>query len=240
MPKLLTTKQYKLDKSQGFGVLTSGLNLTPANSAFLAGHTAIPTTCAMAGACAAVCLQFAGMNSMPTHAKVRIERTRALFRDRAAFLDQLLRELDTHAAYAAKRGMDYANRPNLLSDLAWLGLTLADRRPAIQFYDYTKLPNPWERVRPNYHLTYSYSERTGSWATVSSIIAHGVNVAIVFDRLKGEALPTTYRGIPVLDGDIHDLRFRDPMGHIVGLRFKGGRAKLAAGLAGGFVLPAAH
>ena len=56
---LSTTKQYKLDKSQAFGYLTGGLNLAPANSAANAGHD-IPTTCAMAGACAAACLQFAG------------------------------------------------------------------------------------------------------------------------------------------------------------------------------------
>jgi hypothetical protein len=234
---LLTTKQYKLDKSQALGIITSGLNLAPADSAARAGYD-IPTTCAMAGACAAVCLQFSGMNNMPTHAKTRIERTRALFANRRAFLDQMTIELDRGLAKAQKLGWKYAHRPNLLSDLPWLGLMLAERRPNMQFYDYTKIPKPWERVRPNYHLTYSYSERTGAWANVEEIIAHGVNVAIVFDRTKGEALPATYRGIPVLDGDAHDLRFLDQPGHIVGLRFKGARRKLDAAITGGFVLPA--
>ena len=178
--------------------------------------------------------------------KARIRKTRYFYDDSAGFMFDLMQDIKKGIRLANKLGLEPVFRLNGTSDLSWEkyemteDMNVFDVFAGIQFYDYTKLPNPWERVRPNYHLTYSYSERTGSWATVSSIIAHGVNVAIVFDRLKGEALPTTYRGIPVLDGDIHDLRFRDPMGHIVGLRFKGGRAKLAAGLAGGFVLPAAH
>ncbi|MGA1037994.1 MAG: hypothetical protein ACO3VQ_09310, partial [Ilumatobacteraceae bacterium] len=37
---------------------------------------------------------------------------------------------------------------------------------------------------------------------------------------RGAPLPQFYHGIPVVDGDIDDLRFLDPAGVIVGLRFK--------------------
>ena len=116
-----------------------------------------------------------------------------------------------------------------------LAHALADALPGVQFYDYTKLPKPWLRTKPNYHLTFSYSERS-SWAEVEACLAHGINVAVVFDRLKGDDLPTTFAGVRVIDGDTHDLRFLDPTPALVGLRFKGARAKMHAALEAGFVL----
>ena len=43
-------------------------------------------------------------------------------------------------------------------------------------------------------------------------------------------------GARVIDGDTHDLRFTDPQGVIVGLRFKGTNARRAMGVANGFVV----
>ena len=48
----------------------------------------------------------------------------------------------------------------------------------------------------------------------------GFNVAVVF-RNK----PQTFWNRPVIDGDLHDLRFLDPKGVIVGLSPKGAKAK---------------
>jgi hypothetical protein len=45
-------------------------------------------------------------------------------------------------------------------------------------------------------------------------------VAMVFDVPK-HALPATYLGIPVIDGDLTDYRYGDPSGVIVGLAAKG-------------------
>lgn len=53
------------------------------------------------------------------------------------------------------------------------------------------------------------------------------NVAVVFDTPKGEPLPETWEGFPVLDADADDARFLDPPGHVAGLRFKGPRRLLA-------------
>jgi hypothetical protein len=58
-------------------------------------------------------------------------------------------------------------------------------------------------------------------------LAHGVNVAVVFNVERGHDLPTHWQGYTVIDGDMHDLRFLDkiPQGSaspvIVGLRAKG-------------------
>ena len=52
------------------------------------------------------------------------------------------------------------------------------------------------------------------------IVTAGGNAAVVFDRV-----PTEWNGLPVIDGDAHDLRHLDPAGHVVGLAPKGRRAK---------------
>jgi hypothetical protein len=43
------------------------------------------------------------------------------------------------------------------------------------------------------------------------------NVAVVFK----DKLPRTWMSRPVINGDLHDLRFKDPSGVIVGLVAKG-------------------
>ena len=68
----------------------------------------------------------------------------------------------------------------------------------------------------------------------------GINVAIVFPILRtSDDLPQflTLQGqeFPVIDGDTHDLRFLDPSGCIVGLRYKGSAAQLTADCQKGFV-----
>lgn len=233
---MITTNQYKLNKSQSFDWVTAGLNLAPADEARLAtGRPDLPTLCPKAGACASACLKFAGMNQMTTHAQTRVARTIQLLDHWQATIAQLTLEI-SRAASRAPEGR-FAFRPNLLSDLPKLAHALADALPDVQFYDYTKLPRPWQRTRPNYHLTFSYSERC-SWAEVEDCLAHGINVAVVFNRLKGDDLPTTFAGVRVIDGDTHDLRFLDPTPALVGLRFKGARAKMLDAMMDGFVLEA--
>jgi hypothetical protein len=50
---------------------------------------------------------------------------------------------------------------------------------------------------------------------------YGTNVAVVFDTVRGHALPATYAGVRVVDGDLSDSRWADEVGVIVGLRAKG-------------------
>jgi hypothetical protein len=43
----------------------------------------------------------------------------------------------------------------------------------------------------------------------------------VFSTAKGDALPPTFLGRPVIDADKHDMRFIDPDNVVAGLRAKG-------------------
>ncbi len=103
---------------------------------------------------------------------------------------------------------------------------MAHEFPTVQFYDYTKIPRPWRRTLPNYHLTFSFSG--ANLTDALSALQHGINVAVVFQR----QLPSTWNGYPVINGDESDLRFIDAKGVIVGLKAKGTARTMAAG---GFV-----
>lgn len=70
-------------------------------------------------------------------------------------------------------------------------------------------------------MTFSRSETALNHLQVSMAMAAKKNVAMVFNVKKGEELPLTYQNVSVIDGDVNDLRFLDPMGVIVGLRAKG-------------------
>jgi hypothetical protein len=98
---------------------------------------------------------------------------------------------------------------------------------------YTKHPKPWLRTLPNYHLTFSHSGH--NLEDCLEALQHAVNVAVVFTTLRGEHLPETWNGFPVIDGDSHDCRFLDPTGVVVGLRAKG----MAKGSQSPFVVVAA-
>src|SRR5215813_10521695 len=82
---------------------------------------------------------------------------------------------------------------------------------------------PWLRQMANYTLTFSRTE--ANEAECFEALAHGVNVAVIFDTKRGRALPSTYYGMPVVDGDLTDLRYLDPRGVVIGLRAKGKKAK---------------
>jgi hypothetical protein len=60
-------------------------------------------------------------------------------------------------------------------------------------------------------------------------------VAVVFEELPADR---KFRGLKVVDGDQTDLRTpeNDGTGVIVGLKFKGSKAELKAGIDGGFVV----
>ena len=230
MSKLLTTKQYKLDKSKKAGVLTAGITLSPQLEASRILKRSLPSTCNMAGDCADWCLKFTGLNQLPTHAIARAKRTALWYDDRETFLAQAITELQAVQRRAERLNMLAACRPNLLSDLPLLAKSIATAIPSLQCYDYTKLRYPWKRQLANLHLTYSISERSRK-SDVVGAFEHGINCAVVVDIKKGDPIPSTFtwQGItkPTIDGDLHDLRFTDQIGVYVLLRFKGSKARLA-------------
>lgn len=226
---LLTVANPKTAKGAARGYLTAVLHLAPANVAGLG------TVCARATAgCMATCLNTAGRGGIMPHGattnaiqEARKRRTAYLRLDRAGFVDAVSREIETLQRRAAREGLTLVVRINGTSDLPGLAREIAARFPTVTFYDYTKLPRAWERETANYKLTFSRSENNES--DVLDAMAHGLNVAVVFSTGKGKALPATYLGRTVIDGDVSDLRFLDPRGVIVGLRAKGKARRDASG-----------
>jgi hypothetical protein len=136
-----------------------------------------------------------------------MRKTKLLVENREEFLVQLQKDICGVIKKAKSLGMTPCFRLNGTSDLPWLGRQMAQTYPKVQFYDYTKHPKPWERTLPNYHLTFSYSEKNA--IECMDALEHGINVAMVFDVKRGQPLPKTWCGFKVFDGDETDLRFNN-------------------------------
>ncbi len=54
-------------------------------------------------------------------------------------------------------------------------------------------------------------------------------MAVVFACKREDSLPAKWAGRKVIDGDLHDLRFLDGRGRVVGLRAKGPARKDESG-----------
>jgi hypothetical protein len=246
MPPLLTTHQFKLDKSRhvGRGYLSGGITLAPGRSAARILHRALPTVCINAGVCEDLgCLAVTGHNQFPTHERARARRTSFWFRDPKGFIDQAVLEYQALERRATRIGYTAAGRPNLLSDLPGMARAIARRVPGVRFYDYTKIVEACTTATASspVHLTYSVSERSTP-ANVRAVFASGRNCAVVVPDIgKGEPIPRTFThfGItwPTIDGDRHDLRFLDEPRHWVILRWKGSRARRELATSAGWALP---
>ena len=223
--KLLAVEaDSKTTKGSAYGVLTGILYLAPSLEA-----DGVHNLCPMATKeCIAACLNGAGMAAVfPSIKEGRIRKTLALLADRPTFVETLKRDITKLVAEARQTGMRPAVRINGTSDQPALARELALVFPNVQFYDYTKIPRPWERALPNYHLTFSFSGQ--NLADCLAALEHGVNVAVVF---SSASFPETWNGHRVINGDESDLRFRDPSAVIVGLKAKGPARQAVVG---GFV-----
>ena len=98
-----------------------------------------------------------------------------------------------------------------------------DLHPDVQFYDYTKVLNYLDHDLKNYHVTFSDSGK--NHLDQLAAMEKGANVAVVFqDKLPKRwriSHGTSCNDRRVIDGDAHDLRFKDPRGVVVGLVAKG-------------------
>lgn len=204
-------------------------------------HLAPGRTCPWASeGCLAACLNTAGRGAMNSVQAARQRRTDLFFADRAGFLCHLTRELECLETRAALKGFTPVARLNGTSDIPWESIpvpgyrNIFERFPAVTFYDYTKsfrritdslMVDGWP---PNYSLTLSRTE-TFAPGDVNAIVHSGANVAVVFDTPKGQDLPETYEGVPVIDGRADDWRFKDPRGVVVGLSALGKARKDTTG-----------
>lgn len=217
-PLLAEGANVKIAKNE---VRTWTLTLTPSN---LSGEW---NTCTWATAqCRKACVMWTAGRQYFSVRQGRLVRTAFLATNPAAFLALLTDEVRRLEA----RGVPFGLRLNVASDLRWENIApWLFAGTNVRAYDYTKAPS---RDTPsNYRITFSHSERWTD-ARVLSTIAAGGNVAMVFDVPK-HALPATHLGIPVIDGDLSDYRYGDPIGVIVGLAAKG--AAKGMGADGAFV-----
>jgi hypothetical protein len=214
---LITSGDAKTVKGQKLGYRTGIMYLAPADV------SGVINVCPSASVgCKAMCLNTAGRGQMDMVQQIRLARTLFLKSNRTEFEKQLETEVVKLIASAKRAGMIPAIRVNGTSDMPSLAMPLADQFPTIQFYDYTKLPQPWKRIRPNYDITFSRSEVNEK--DCLDALNNGINVAVVFSTKKTEKFPDQYLGFEVINGDEHDLRFLDKKSVIVGLTAKG-RAK---------------
>ena len=181
--------------------------------------------------CLASCLKSSGQLGMIMGQTALKTRTLFLLHHREEFIIRLKQEIAHLVATAHKAKLKPALRLNGSSDLPWESKNYGEiiqwaksTFPEITLYDYTKipgraLPTYTEKLGiPYYHLTFSWSGENKKQC--EKILELGGNVAVPFDLKKSEELPATFLRKKVIDGDTHDLRFQDPRGVVVGLRYK--------------------
>lgn len=220
----------KIQKGKKYGIDTYILYLAPST---LSGHN----VCALAtDECKIGCLNTSGRAKMPKlYDRImgaRIKKTQLFYSDRVTFMAQMVKEITMFRNRAKRKNRIFSVRINGTSDLSpeifkHNGKNLLELFPDVTFYDYTKIPNRYLLTEKysNYKITFSY---TGSnWIPAEEILTRGANVAVIFDVIKGHALPEYFNGYRVVDGDITDYRPLDEEGVIIGLRWKNIKDRVA-------------
>lgn len=221
----------KTVKGQALGFMTGILYLAPAD---MAG----PNICPMAEAagCKKACLYSAGRGAFNSVQQARIRKTKLYHAHRDEFLVRLAADVRHLVKKAAQAGVVPLVRLNGTSDIRWEshpvtldGVTypnLMAAFPDVQFYDYTKLPNRRD-LPANYDVTFSFSGFPGFDKYVTKAMAAGMRVAAVWRNRS--AIPATFMGWDVVDGDNSDVRHADPKGVFVGLYAKGAARRDVSG-----------
>ena len=210
--------QTKMAKGEAFGYKTAILHFAPYD---MSGRNVCPKATLGPGGCVKPCLNTSGRGQMNSVQQARINKTNYFWNNKNGFLWELSKEIQTLKVRAARAGFKFAVRLNGTSDLPWFkykvdgGGSLMDLHPDVQFYDYSKVLNYLDHGKKNYHVTFSDSGTNDQDQLAA--IAKGANVAVVFK----DKLPSTWMSRKVIDGDAHDLRFKDPSGVVVGLVAKG-------------------
>jgi hypothetical protein len=180
--------------------------------------------------CKKSCLYSAGRGKFTNVQSARINKSKFFAYDRAKFYHQLTEEILQINSKAQKTGEKIAIRLNGTSDIDHIDLinrfTGVDALSLsnVIFYDYTKNPNHVRKYAgTNYRLTFSRSESNENKAL--EVLNAGGNIAVVF---SGE-LPEFFHGFKVINGDLSDLRYFDPVNVVVGLKAKGDAKKDSSG-----------
>lgn len=158
--------------------------------------------------CRFSCLHSAGRLGLPPAERAKLARTLFLHQEPWWFCLQLVQEIEQHRRRVERKGRRLVVRLNGTSDIPWEQFfpELFELFPNVLFQDYTK---DWDRIPtaiPNYYLVASANETTSD----AAFACHDGNVVVPVAVRRGDPLPDTFMGRPVVDGDLHDLRLIDP------------------------------
>lgn len=221
------SETHKHIKSKKYRELTYSLYLAPAR---LSGYEVCPMR---TEECTSLCLNTSGNALMYTDLIVgsRIKKTKLFFEHREFFVNWMINEIKLAKLKSKKYGYKFSVRLNNTSDISPESFytTINGKKknilqifPKTKFYDYTKVPNRIELLEKysNYDLTFSYSGYNLNDCV--RMLENGVRVAVVFKN----KLPDTFWGRKVIDGDMYDMRYKDPKNVIVGLKYKTTKNKI--------------
>ena len=154
-------------------------------------------------------------------------RTELFFTWPEAFARLMLRDLIAFSRMKKVQGFKLRSRNNTGADLAWERILPpvywdTARELGVMHYDYTKRLDRVGYVNDVYRTAYSATAFTRP-ATIARLLSRGATVALVLPIPAGEnaAVPTSWAGLPMVDGNAYDSRWDDPDGHLVGLTAKG-------------------
>ena len=201
-----------------------------------ADHTSCKYAIAKDLKCVNYCLLFAGNGRFKNVQNKRSERQRMIDAVKTGD-DSAIKALDLdltiHHAIAKATDKTLAVRTDTFSSnwiwsrRDWIPTVKKFQDLGVIFYDYFKGPlHIAERaISAGIDLTISFHEKMTDQEVEKALKLS--RLAVVFE---GKALPKTWRGYPVINGDIHDCRYTEPKGVVVGLLVKntagtGGKAK---------------
>lgn len=191
--------------------------------------------------CSQCCVGFNGFASIyESVMESRIKKTLSYFLDKDSFYESLIFEIKKAIKESEKLGLKPSFRLNAYSDIRHENNIIKDNKnifdlfPNVDFYDYTKLLN--RKTPSNYQLTFSH--HNSDFIETTKALESGLNVAMVFEKLP-KRINVNNKTYWVLDGDKTDLRLDEKFNGknvIVGLKFKGSKAKLKNAVREGFCL----
>jgi len=195
--------------------------------------------------CSSVCVGYNGFASIHNSVmESRIKKTISYYVDRESFYNQLIHEIKLSIKASKKENLKPSFRLNAYSDIRHEnniiqdGKNIFDLFPEVDFYDYTKLVD--RKTPKNYQLTYSH--HNPDFIETATALKNGLNCAVVFEKLP-KRLNVNGKAYQVVDGDETDLRLDEKINGknvIVGLKFKGSKAKLKNAINEGFCLPTSN
>ena len=221
--KLLTEPGANTKLAKG-SVPIYGLTLAPAGSS---GYQLCPWR---SPECERACLGItSGRSKFSNVREARIAKTHYLMQHPYEFFRQLYQELAN--AREKHNPAHFAFRSNVLSDIPWESIAPEMYWFSWLNYDYTK---SFSRAVQSLDrkscfildLTLSFSGH--NWEECEVYLRMGGKVAVVFNIPKDEPFPETWRGFPLVDGDLYDMRINDLPGCVIALRAKGSINKASA------------